>query len=357
MVSQFKYRLRHYYNRLQSPTRHRARGHSYLRVFGKRREFEKYLANRELLFHFLDIRMSFKFLWLHSYFCPTTLYSLYDKWNKVFVCVKYCDESENMCENHGVCPTPNIPVLYWYVIYITIKWQSPNCRPLTPRLVMRKINKSHHSLGAVITLAMTYFVFYLWFLCRRLRRITGSRPPILILMMSRRITHHTPVTSHVTASWHNGNRWQGWHWMAQPKYDLSYLYQWNRGINPQYLTTWYIICNLVWIKDRRFSQYHFQIPARRQARAARWATATMTAWTRTARRRGSGGSGLTSPRSSCRSWRRCSRGTATPTWAPGRRSACGPTSPSPESGWVSTRSRCTATLYSTASLIIVSFHP
>ena len=51
-------------------------------------------------------------------------------------------------------------------------------------------------LSPQLTLAMTYFVLYLWFLCRRLGRITGSRPLILTLMVSRRIT----VTSHVTAS-------------------------------------------------------------------------------------------------------------------------------------------------------------
>ncbi|CAN0065227.1 unnamed protein product, partial [Bubo scandiacus] len=47
------------------------------------------------------------------------------------------------------------------------------------------------------------------------------------------------------------------------------------------------------------------------------------------RRRGSGGSGLTSPANSCRSWRPPSSGIATRTCPPGRRSPSGPTSPRP----------------------------
>lgn len=51
-------------------------------------------------------------------------------------------------------------------------------------------------------------------------------------------------------------------------------------------------------------------------------------------RRNRGGRGLISPASSSRSWKLPSRGTATLTWAPERRSQCGPTWRRHESGWV-----------------------
>lgn len=55
-------------------------------------------------------------------------------------------------------------------------------------------------------------------------------------------------------------------------------------------------------------------------------------------RRSSAGRGPTSPASSFRSWRPPFRGTATPTWAHGRRLPCGPTSQRHELGWVPTES-------------------
>jgi len=54
------------------------------------------------------------------------------------------------------------------------------------------------------------------------------------------------------------------------------------------------------------------------------------------RKRSRDGRGLTSPASSSRSSRPLSRGTATRTWAPGRRSRCGPTSPRRGSGYENT---------------------
>lgn len=57
------------------------------------------------------------------------------------------------------------------------------------------------------------------------------------------------------------------------------------------------------------------------------------------RKRNKDGRGLTSPASSCRSWKRLSRGTDTRTWAPERRSQCGPTSRRPESGYENPKSR------------------
>lgn len=69
-----------------------------------------------------------------------------------------------------------------------------------------------------------------------------------------------------------------------------------------------------------------------QRRRGAPSTAAMTATETTPKRRSNGDSGLTSQASSSRSWRLPSRGTATRTWAPGRRSPCGPTWPRPECG-------------------------
>ena len=120
------------------------------------------------------------------------------------------------------------------------KMTKPKLSPINTRLVRRKINRSHQkpqwwdhiSRDMFCSLSLVFVTHY---------RVT---PPILILIMSRRITHHTPVTSHVTPSSHNGEQVTG---MTQPKYDLSYLYQWYRGINPQYLTTCTLF-DLVWME-------------------------------------------------------------------------------------------------------------
>ena len=81
-----------------------------------------------------------------------------------------------------------------------------------------------------------------------------------------------------------------------------------------------------------FNNQMFQIQARLPVRAARSVTVTMIVWTRMARRRDNEDRELTSPPSNSRSWRRCLLATDTQTCQPGRRSPCGPTSPSPESG-------------------------
>ena len=47
----------------------------------------------------------------------------YDKWNGVFVCVKYCGETKRACAKNIKRSPPNI---YWYVIYITL-----NCGGVT----------------------------------------------------------------------------------------------------------------------------------------------------------------------------------------------------------------------------------
>ena len=60
----------------------------------------------------------------------------YDKWNGVFVYVKYCGESKWACAKNIRRNPPNI---YWYVIYITLKCP---CHPLTPIQASHQINRS-----------------------------------------------------------------------------------------------------------------------------------------------------------------------------------------------------------------------
>lgn len=71
-------------------------------------------------------------------------------------------------------------------------------------------------------------------------------------------------------------------------------------------------------------------PQKRRGLSSREATMGMST---SPRKRNKDGRGLTSPASSCRSWKPLSRGTDTRTWAPERRSQCGPTSRRPGSGY------------------------
>ncbi len=78
------------------------------------------------------------------------------------------------------------------------------------------------------------------------------------------------------------------------------------------------------------------LQTQRNPTRTRWMSPALTTalW-----RRSSGGRGLTSPASSSRSWKPPSRETATLTWAPERKSQCGPTSQRHGSGWVHARHR------------------
>ena len=94
----------------------------------------------------------------------------------------------------------------------------------------------------------------------------------------------------------------------------------------------HVTLSLLAVWWRIIRSFLFQTPERLRVRAARCLTVTMTAWTRTGRRRDNEGRELTSHPSSSRSWRLCLPGTDIQTCRPGRKYQCGPTWRSPESG-------------------------
>lgn len=82
-----------------------------------------------------------------------------------------------------------------------------------------------------------------------------------------------------------------------------------------------------------FTRFQNYSPQKRRGLSSRKATMEIRM---SPRKRSRDGRGLTSPASSSRSSKPLSRGTATRTWAPERRSRCGPTSPRPGSGYENT---------------------